>query len=147
MRILYYFCSRKQETETYKAVTPFMPLALFIIIFYCAWWGGTESTWYCGHYRPIVPAPDDRWWWLWSSRWNEDWQGKPKYSEITSPSATLSITNPTWPDPGSNPATNHLSYGTTYACSIARSNSAGNNFFCIFILHLLSSFSLYFSYL
>jgi hypothetical protein len=20
--------------------------------------------WYCGHYWPIVPAPDDRWWWL-----------------------------------------------------------------------------------
>jgi hypothetical protein len=32
---------------------------------------------------PIVPAPDDRWWWLWISWWNEDWQGKPKYSEKT----------------------------------------------------------------
>jgi hypothetical protein len=28
---------------------------------------------------PIVPVPDDRWW-VWSSRWNENWQGKPKYS-------------------------------------------------------------------
>jgi hypothetical protein len=28
---------------------------------------------------PIVPAPDDRW--VWSSRWNENWQGKPKCSE------------------------------------------------------------------
>jgi hypothetical protein len=27
--------------------------------------------------------------------WNEDWQGKPKYSEKTRPSATLSTTNPT----------------------------------------------------
>jgi hypothetical protein len=27
--------------------------------------------------------------------WNEDWQGKPKYSEETCPSATLSTTNPT----------------------------------------------------
>jgi hypothetical protein len=27
--------------------------------------------------------------------WNEDWQGKPKYSEKTCPSATLSTTNPT----------------------------------------------------
>jgi hypothetical protein len=26
--------------------------------------------------------------------WNEDWQGKPKYSEKTCPSATLSTTNP-----------------------------------------------------
>jgi hypothetical protein len=65
-------------------------------------WGETESTWYVGHCFPIVPAPDDRWWWLWSSRWNEDLQGKPKYSEKTCPSATLSTTNPTWPgiEPG-----------------------------------------------
>jgi hypothetical protein len=72
---------------------------------------------YCGHFWPIVPAPDDMWGWLWSNRWNEDWQGKPKYSEKTCPSATLSTTNPTWPDPGSNPgrrgvkpSTNRLSY-------------------------------------
>jgi hypothetical protein len=26
---------------------------------------------YCGHYWPIVPAPDDRWAWLWSNWWNE----------------------------------------------------------------------------
>jgi hypothetical protein len=45
-------------------------------------------------------------------------RGKPKYSEKTYPSVTLSTTNPTWPDPGSNPghrggkpATNRLSYG------------------------------------
>jgi hypothetical protein len=67
---------------------------------------------------PIVPAPDDRWW-LWSNRWNTNWQGKPKYFEKTCPSATLSTTNPTCPDAGSNPgrrcrkpATNRLSYGT-----------------------------------
>jgi hypothetical protein len=54
-----------------------------------------------------------------NTRWNEDWQGKPKYSEKTCPSATLSTKNPTWPDlvsnPGSRggkPATNRLSYGT-----------------------------------
>jgi hypothetical protein len=48
---------------------------------------------------PIVPTPGDyedgefcR---------NEDWQGKPKYSEKTRPSATLSTTNPTCPDLGS----------------------------------------------
>jgi hypothetical protein len=29
---------------------------------------------------PIVPVPNDRWW-MWSSRWNEHWQGKQKYSE------------------------------------------------------------------
>jgi hypothetical protein len=66
---------------------------------------------------PILPALDYRW--VWSSRWNEDWQGKPKHSEKTCPSATLSTTNLTWPDPGSNPGlpcgkstTNRLSYST-----------------------------------
>jgi hypothetical protein len=70
---------------------------------------------------PIVPAPDDRWWWrLWSSRWNVNWQGKPTYSEKTCPSATLSTTNPTWPDLGSNPghggkpATNCLGHGASF---------------------------------
>jgi hypothetical protein len=40
---------------------------------------------------------------------------QPQYSEKTCPSAALSITNPTWPDPGWNsdqPVTNRLSYGT-----------------------------------
>jgi hypothetical protein len=49
---------------------------------------------------PIVPAPDGRWW-VCSSRWNANWQGKPKYSDKTCLSATSSITNLTWPDPGS----------------------------------------------
>jgi hypothetical protein len=81
--------------------------------------GETESTWYCGHYWPIVPAPDDRWWWLWHNWWNEDWQGKPKYLEKTCPSATLFTTNSTWLDPSSNlgrysgkSAISRLSYGT-----------------------------------
>jgi hypothetical protein len=65
---------------------------------------------------PILPAPEDRLW-MWSSRWSENWQGKPKCSEKTYLSATL-FTNPTWPNLGSNPdrrdgkpATNRLSYG------------------------------------
>jgi hypothetical protein len=73
---------------------------------------------YCGHFWPFVSAPDDRWGWLWSNWWNEDWQGKPKYSDKTCPSATLFTTNHTSPDPGSNPGrrsgkptTNRLSYG------------------------------------
>jgi hypothetical protein len=65
---------------------------------------------------PIVACPGWLLWWrIW---WNEDWQGKPKYSEEPRPSTTLSTTNPTWLDPGSNPgrrggkpATNRLSYG------------------------------------
>jgi hypothetical protein len=57
------------------------------------------------------------WLWGWRIWWNE-WQGKPKYSEKTCPGATLSTTNPTWPDPGldpgrrgGKPATNRFSYG------------------------------------
>jgi hypothetical protein len=30
---------------------------------------------------PIVPDPDEKW--VWSSSWNENWQGKPKYSDKT----------------------------------------------------------------
>jgi hypothetical protein len=33
---------------------------------------------------------------MWNIRWNENWQGKLKYSEKTCPRATLSTTNPTW---------------------------------------------------
>jgi hypothetical protein len=49
----------------------------------------TESTVW-----PIVLAPDDRWW-MWISRWNENWLQKQKYSEKTCPSAILSTINPT----------------------------------------------------
>jgi hypothetical protein len=92
----------------------------FLILFSVSW-GGVKlsplsmsaTNW------PIVPLPDDRRWWMWSSRWNENWQGTPKYSEKTCPSASLSTTNPTWTNLGSNPgrrggkpATNRLSYGT-----------------------------------
>jgi hypothetical protein len=59
--------------------------------------------WYCGHYWPIVPAPDDGWRWLWRNWWNETWQEEPEYSEKTYPSATLYTTNLTWLDPGLNP--------------------------------------------
>jgi hypothetical protein len=83
---------------------------------------------------PIVPGPGWLWWWrIW---WNEDWQGKPKYSEKICPSATLSTTNPTWPDPGANPgcrggkpATNRLSYGATKAYSYYVFNISDNTFY------------------
>jgi hypothetical protein len=69
---------------------------------------------------PLFPAPGWLWWWrIW---WNEGWQGKPKYSEKIFPSSTLSTTNPTSPNPVSNPgrrsgkpATNRLSYGAAMA--------------------------------
>jgi hypothetical protein len=85
----------------------------------------TGSTRHRGHLLSYCACPG----WLWRWRiiqWNEDWQGKQKYSEKTCPSATLSTTNPTWPDPGLNPcrrggkpATNRLSYGAALICIIS----------------------------
>jgi hypothetical protein len=62
---------------------------------------------------PIVPALDDRWW-MWVEH-SMEWE----LAGEACPSATLSTTNPTWPDLGSKlgrrggkPATNRLSYAT-----------------------------------
>jgi hypothetical protein len=76
---------------------------------------GVESSWVHSALRPPIGL-------LWRRRncWN-DWQGKPKYSEETCPSAALSTTSPTCcPDAnpdrhGGKPATNRLSYGTALA--------------------------------
>jgi hypothetical protein len=84
--------------------------------------GGVESNSHRGHLLSYCTCPG--WLWGWRIfRWNEDWQGKPKHSEKTCPSATLSTTNPTWPDPGLNsglrggkPETNRLIYGA--ACTV-----------------------------
>jgi hypothetical protein len=112
--------SKDKVGRSIKFTIHFHPLYDFM-----AWYSWTTSPFffngsgtYYSHFWPIVPAPDDSWGWLWSNWWNEDWQGKPKYSEKTCPSAILSTTKPTWPDPRSNPgrrvgnpATNRLSYG------------------------------------
>jgi hypothetical protein len=62
-----------------------------------------------------------------------EFTGEPKYSEKTCPSATLSTTNPPWPDPGSNagrrsgkPATNRLSYGTTFSWKLSYNLEVGD---------------------
>jgi hypothetical protein len=67
---------------------------------------------------PIVLAPSNKWW-VWSSRRNHNWSGKPMNSEKIYPSATLSTTDPIWSGLGANPgrrsgkpATNRMSYGT-----------------------------------
>jgi hypothetical protein len=58
-------------------------------------------------------------------QWNEIYRGKPTTRGETCPSATLSTTNLTWTDPGSNPglrgerpATNRLSHGTTFTAKL-----------------------------
>jgi hypothetical protein len=54
------------------------------------WWGGTKSLGTAATsgllYKPQMIDEDG----FWSNWWNNDWQGKPKYSEKTCPSATLS---------------------------------------------------------
>jgi hypothetical protein len=78
--------------------------------------------------RPLLAYCTSPRCWLWRDWWNEDWQGKPKYSEKTCPGATLSTTNPTWLDPslkpgrrGGKPATNRLSYGAAWQSSYCAS--------------------------
>jgi hypothetical protein len=62
----------------------------------------TGFTLHVGYWMAYCTCPGCLWW-CWRIWWNEEWQGKPKYSKKTCPSATLFTTNPTWPDPGSNP--------------------------------------------
>jgi hypothetical protein len=123
-------------------------------------WGGTLGTAATTGllYQPRMIGD----WRLWRNWWNEDWQGKPKYSEKTCLSATLSTTNPTCrPDAnpgrrGRKPVTNRLTYGAALKVNVRpiafdhpltlaetpHGNSTGNNFFSIFIPHRLSSFPL-----
>jgi hypothetical protein len=97
---------------------------LFFLI--CIVGGGvqTGSTRHVGHLLAYCTCPG--WLWGWRILWNE-WQGKPKYSEKTCPGATLSTTNPTWPDPGLNPGrrggkpvTNRFSYGVAFPLSCSK---------------------------
>jgi hypothetical protein len=79
------------------------------------WTGSTLAT-----SSPILPAPDDRWSWVWTCRWNDNWERQLKgWRGKTCPSSTTPTTNSTWPAWGSNPgrrggkpATKRLSYGT-----------------------------------
>jgi hypothetical protein len=71
---------------------------------------------YCGHYWPIVPAPDDR-----EICGMKIGRGNGSTRKKSCPSATLSTTNPTRLDPILNPgrrggkaATNRLSYGAAF---------------------------------
>jgi hypothetical protein len=119
LHFIFYYMMRHEPYERRTTDVAVCVPALSVTVFFIASGVGLSPL-YCCHFWPIVPASDDRWGWLWSNWWNEDGQGKPKYSEKTCPSVTLSTTNPIWKDPGSNPgrrggkpATNRLSYGAT----------------------------------
>jgi hypothetical protein len=91
----------------------------------------TGSTRHVDHLLAYCTCPGCLWGWrIW---WNEC-QGKPKYSEKTCP-ATLSTTNPTWPDPGLNPgrrgrkpATNRFSYGAASLPLYSQERVPGTHF-------------------
>jgi hypothetical protein len=95
--------------------SPVMPIVFYVFLLFWVGWDWVHLV-----LRSLLAyRTNPRWWWLWSNWWDEDWQGKPKYSKKTCPSATLSTTYPTWPDPiskpgrrGGKPATYRLSYGT-----------------------------------
>jgi hypothetical protein len=96
-----------------------------------------ESNWVHSALRPpMAYCASPRRLWRWRNWWN-DLQGKPKYSEKTYPSATLSTTNPTCcPDSnpgrrGGKPAFNRLSCGTARCannkCPLLWNSRVGSN--------------------
>jgi hypothetical protein len=93
----------------------------FLLISLTGGWSPTGSTRHVGHKLAYCICPG----WLWERRiwWNDDWEGKPKYSEKAFPNATLSTTNSTFcPDAnsglrGGKTATNRLSYDTAFYAS------------------------------
>jgi hypothetical protein len=110
-------CTEKSLGLTHS--TTYFPVCIVV--------GGvqTGSTGHVGHSLAYCACP--RWLWGWRIWWNE-WQGKPKYSEKTCPDATLSTTNPTWPDPelnlgrrGGKPATNR---GQIFPYTTLQSNNS-----------------------
>jgi hypothetical protein len=74
-----------------------------LLVFTGAWWDWVHLVG-----RPLngllYQPRDERWWWMWNSRWNENWQGKPKYPEKICRNATFVHYKPhmTWPgiEPG-----------------------------------------------
>jgi hypothetical protein len=77
-------------------------------------WGETESTWYVGHYWPYCSSPGL--YMMMSVKQLVEWELVGEYSEKTCPNATLSTTNPTWPDLGSNPRGRGGRTSLTYVC-------------------------------
>jgi hypothetical protein len=107
IRVLYIFCLQRagEKTKclnwTVKSIIRIYSALNFVLI--CIVGNGvqTGSTRNVGHLLAYCTCPG--WLWRWRIWWNE-WQGKPKYSKKTCPDATLSTTNPAWPDLGLNPA-------------------------------------------
>jgi hypothetical protein len=126
-------------------------LSLYCYSSYFCWRDNlfTSTGWDCvSELRPPSHLP--RWYEYGAPRWNDIDRGNPKNLEKTCPSATLSITNPTWTEPGANPglrgktpATNRLSHGTAnmylvFCVSVSRPASllASNTAVCFMTRYL-----------
>jgi hypothetical protein len=88
-------------------------------------WSLTGSTHHIGHQLACCTCYG--WLWEWRIWWNHDWQGKRKYWEKTYPSATLSTTNPTWPD-RARTRTGAVGSQWLTAWAMARPSLGGYNF-------------------
>jgi hypothetical protein len=98
---------------------------------------------YCGHFWPIVQPlmidEDD----FWSNWWNEDWQGKPKYSVKTCPSATLSTTKSHMTSPGLEPRT--ATVGSQWLTAWAMARPCHDRHRCRHHHHVSTDLSIYIS--
>jgi hypothetical protein len=98
----------------------------FFILFSYYWWGGAKSLGTAKSlstaatsgllYKPQMIDEDD----FWSNWWNENWQGKPKYSEKICPSATLYTTKSHMTRPGLEPRTAAVGSQRLTAWTMAR---------------------------
>jgi hypothetical protein len=116
------FCAYHQlQSKAKESSTCCLVIAWLFFLFFFNLCGGTLGT-AATTGLFIVPAPDDRWWWLWRNWWNEDCAGETEVlGQKLCPSASLCTTYPTWLDPGLNPgrrgwkpASNRLSYSVDY---------------------------------
>jgi hypothetical protein len=107
------------QTLFYKCSSRiYFPADMNWINWYSGGWSPVESTWHFGHQYAYWASPG--WLWWWRSWWNDDWQGKPKYSEKKPPQFRFVHHKPSMLCSDANPgrrggksAANRLSYGTT----------------------------------
>jgi hypothetical protein len=95
-----------------------MQIQTYIFFFFPRGWGESDPSVDACLYASILRIRQMIWVWRATVEWNIDRENR-RTRRKTCPSSTLSITNPTWIDPGANlglhgerPATNDLSHGT-----------------------------------
>jgi hypothetical protein len=96
---------------------------------------GSYKPQYCGHTLAYCTfSPNDIWGWLWSNWWSERrLQGKPKHSEKTCPSSTLSHHKSHMPRSGFEPRPAAVGSQRLTAWAMARPNQRVSVWFNIFV--------------